>query len=224
MTTTLTTDTTTTSTTATTKSSKTRISSNSISLNENPSKKETPLVISTHHQYQKERMNQTIGNEPPEIAKNMEMSKFKALHKLDVILEQLQSKRIRRFKSPKTLNTYYIPWIISNFQNSTDIKNDPELKEDLKHLMMKYKEWNPKSKSFKLLKHRLAPIQEIFRMAGITFTLEDQIKLNQQKQQRQQQQEQQQQEQTQLKHSMNFEDEQNALQEINSILYKEGKA
>ncbi|KAL6611937.1 hypothetical protein LY90DRAFT_409958 [Neocallimastix californiae] len=121
----------------------------------------------------------------------MRMSKFKALHKLDVILEQLQSMHIHRFKSPKTLNTYYIPWIISNLQHSNKIKDDPELLDDLKHLMIQYSEWHPTSKSLKLLKERLAPIQELFKVADINITPEDIKRIKEAKAKQQQQQQQQ---------------------------------
>ncbi|OUM59642.1 hypothetical protein PIROE2DRAFT_46874, partial [Piromyces sp. E2] len=155
-------------------------------------------------------------------------NKFNALHKLDMILEQLQSKRIRRFKSPKTLNTYYIPWIIGILQNSTQIKEDSELMDDLKQLMMEYQEWNPTSKSFKLLKQRLAPIQDMFRMAGITITQEDLLKMKQQKEKQKQQQQQQQEEEEELlfqEEGFNENDqEEEYMGEINNILRKEGKA
>jgi hypothetical protein len=128
---------------------------------------------------------------PPKMVMGMRMSKFKALHKLDVILEQLQSMHIHRFKSPKTLNTYYIPWIISNLQHSNKIKDDPELLDDLKHLMIQYSEWHPTSKSLKLLKERLAPIQELFKVADINITPEDIKRIKEAKAKQQQQQQQQ---------------------------------
>jgi len=152
---------------------------------------------------------------PPKMAMNMEMSKFKALHKLEIILEQLQSKRIRRFKSPKTLNTYYIPWIISNIQNSLDIKKDPELMEDLKRLMIQYQEWHPVPKSFKLLKLRLAPIRDMLRLAGITITPEDLLKMKQSKQNPSEHQESSPHPQEDI--SMNDQ----SMKEISSILYKD---
>jgi len=166
-----------------------------------------------------EKENNKFGTEPPKMAMNMNMSKFNALHKLDMILEQLQSKRIRRFKSPSTLNTYYIPWIIGILQNSNRIKEDPELIDDLKQLMLEYQEWNPTAKSFKLLKQHLAPIQDMFRLAGITITQEDILKIKQLKEKQKQQQEEP------IFQEEDFHrNDQNYMEEINDILYKEGKA
>ncbi|ORX41699.1 hypothetical protein BCR36DRAFT_375077 [Piromyces finnis] len=219
---------TTTTTTTTTLTTKTDTTIQDIIPN-TISPKETKMINEPHHPFvpseQKTIVTQKSHSEPeqdsksPKLGMNMNMSKFNALHKLDMILEQLQSKRIRRFKSPKALNDYYIPWIISNLQNSTKIKDDPELMDDLKQLMIEYQEWNPTSKSFKQLKHRLAPIQEMFRMAGIVITQEDLLKMKQQKEKQKQKQQE-----LEFQDDLNLKDQQEYMNEINDILNKDSKS